>query len=109
MSHRHKLFRKVRHHTFGSAVEPGRDTLKERCDLSDFQWKIPFLREILQTFTAAAVHLGLRLAFASGLPYEAAAVIREVVDVCAQPRRIGFKQLKGQRLRWQLAGGLLSA
>jgi hypothetical protein len=45
--------------------------------------EIPFLREIVQIFTAAAVHLGLRLAFASGLPYEATAVILEVVDVCA--------------------------
>jgi hypothetical protein len=70
--------------------------------------EIPFLREILQTSTAAAVHLGLRLALASGLTYEAAAVILGVVDVCAQARRIGFKRLKGQRLRCQLASGLLS-
>ena len=70
--------------------------------------EVPFLRELLQTSTAAAVHLGLRLAFASA-SRRSRGDLRISGRSVLNPDESGFKRLKGQRLRWQLAGGLLSA
>ena len=96
MPHRYELFGKVGHDTFGSAVEPGRDTLIKRCDLSDFQWTSPFYcfycksRKLLAR--RVCISLGLRLASASELPV----VICELIDVTiAQPQNEeGLKGLK---------------
>ena len=38
MAHLHQFFSEIGNHAFGSAVELRRNTLVERCDLSDFQW-----------------------------------------------------------------------
>ena len=47
--------------------------------------EVPFLMEILQTSTGAAVHLRLKLAFESALPDEAAVICGPVDVLCSTP------------------------